>query len=64
MLEMTDYIVVSSESQDILSERVLRKAKQGYKLAGGVTPVIFPGARYVEFFQAMYKEEAIADDSF
>ena len=54
---MTDYIVVSSESHDILAEKVLKKARQGYKLAGGVTPVIFPGARFVEFFQAMYKEE-------
>lgn len=61
---MTDYIIVSSENQDTLSEKVLRKAKQGYKLTGGVTPVVFTGARFVEFFQAMYKEEAITDDSF
>lgn len=63
-LELTDYVILSSETEDLLRDQILRKAKSGYKLQGGVQVVIFPGARYAQFFQAMKKEEAYSDDTF
>ena len=64
MKELTDYTILSAELEENLAEQILKKSKSGYKLAGGVQVALIPGARYLQFFQAMYKEETITDDSF
>ncbi len=53
---MKDYVIVSSELEEVIAEKILEKAKSGYKLAGGIQVALIPGARYLQFFQAMYKE--------
>ncbi len=53
---MTDsYIIVDAEGKEPLEEIVNQLMKEGYKTAGGVQVVVAPGARYLQFFQAMYK---------
>lgn len=61
---MEDYVILSSELEEELAEQILQKARAGYKLAGGIQVALIPGARYLRFFQAMYKKEDMTDDSF
>jgi hypothetical protein len=61
---LDDYVILSSEFEEKLREQVLKKAKAGYKLVGGIQVALIPGARYLNFFQAMSKEEDTTDDSF
>ena len=64
MKELTDYVILSSEDPKLLKEQILQKAKSGYTLAGGIQVALPMGARFLQFFQAMYREETITDDSF
>lgn len=51
---MPDITYLSSEDIDILREQANEKMKEGY-IPCGFQVVIAPGARYLQFFQAMYK---------
>ena len=50
-----DYIILDSEDRDELRKMVLEKMEEYYMTAGGLQIVHLPGARYLTFFQAMYR---------
>ena len=50
-----DYIILDDEDKKVLEKTVVARMKEGYMPTGGIQVVIFPGARFLTFFQAMYK---------
>ena len=55
VLKSENYTCLDAEGKEPLEEIVNQLMKEGYKTAGGVQVVVAPGARYLQFFQAMYK---------
>lgn len=62
---MPDIIYLSSEDIDLLRKQVNEKMKVGY-IPCGFQIVAASGARYLQFFQAMYKlddPEGVPDEN-
>jgi hypothetical protein len=60
-MDQYDTIILQDENTDSLSEKVVEKQKEGY-IPFGFQAVFMPGARFINFFIAMYKEEIDWDE--
>jgi len=54
-MSFVDYIILDDEDKKVLEMRVKDRMKEGYMPTGGITVINLPGARFLTFFQAMYK---------